>query len=287
MMQSVEQLQSRNATSSELSSAKRSMAKIRKEIAAFHDLRRKNNEIAAGLRVTPLGMEMARSVIRENRDLNLEQQAVSSLRQFLSIVHGREPNAQEMRTISPVMEERLSMGAWPAVIAVGLATAGMSTYQIFSHLRDQEERIFLQTASPIERLMYLTQKNIKALAVLGTIGAGGYLWYKHTEIDAIAHGEEPPGVVEAIMGKMRSLLGKDEAEEEEEEPKKESGPKKNPGKIEAEKLYKMMSDEEKDRFRKMLTEEEGDGEEYEDEEIEEIDFDELDNLRRRQRSAKQ
>jgi len=205
------------------------MAKIRKEIRKFHDLRRRNNEIAAGMRPATMMPDKAREIIRSYRDPAMDQQAVQQLKDYLTIVHGRTPSQQEMRNGgSEAIEERLAMGIWPAVVAVGIATAGLSVHEIFSHLRAQEERIFMETAPPLDRFLYGAQKNLKWIAVASVAGAGGYIYYKHSKEQEerraemrLLHGVEPEkeqGLLDKIKGVFKKNAEEEFEFEEEEEP---------------------------------------------------------------------
>jgi hypothetical protein len=164
------------------------LRKVRKEIAKFHDIRRRNNEVAAGLRMGSVPPDQARQIIVQGRDAEKERQAVEQLRQLITIIHGRSPTKEEMQIgIPDGFEAGLGAIQIPAVVAVGLASAGAGVFSVFSYLRAREETIQHQTATPMERLMNAAANNVWAIAAAGAVGLGAVMYFKGKEV-----GEKEP-----------------------------------------------------------------------------------------------
>jgi hypothetical protein len=118
-----------------------------------------------------------------NRDPDREREAVEKLRQLIGIVLGREPTAEEMRQGLPEgFESSLSMGLWPQVVAVGVASSAVGVYSVFNYLTTREETIQLQTATPTERLMNAAANNIWAIAAAGAVGVGALMYYRGKQV---------------------------------------------------------------------------------------------------------
>jgi hypothetical protein len=167
------------ASPAEVAAAQRVLKKVRKQIARFHNVRRRNNEVAAGLRQGAVMPDQARQIIAMNRDPDKEREAVDKLRQLIGIVLGREPTAEEMRQGVPEgFEASLGMGLWPQVVAVGVASTAAGVYSVFNYLTTREETIQLQTATPTERLMNAAANNVWAIAAVGAVGLGALMYYR-------------------------------------------------------------------------------------------------------------
>lgn len=170
------------ASPQQIAAAQQVLKKVRKEIAKFHDIRRRNNEVAAGLRPGSVSPQEAREIIRINRDPAREREAVDRLRQLIGIVLGRDPTSEEMREGLPEgFEASLGMGVWPQVIAVGVAATATGVYSVFNYLSSREETIQLQTATPTERLLNAAANNIWAIAAAGAVGVGALMYFKGKE----------------------------------------------------------------------------------------------------------
>jgi len=165
------------AASTDVANAQQILKQVRREIAAFHNLRRRNNEVAAGLRMGLVPPMQARQIMAQLREPQKEQEAVAMLRQLIGILAGREPTRQEVQAGLPPGIEN-SLGAWPAVVVTGVAATGASVYSIFSYLRAREENIFQQTANPAERMMRRVTDNIWSITALGAVGVLGYMYWK-------------------------------------------------------------------------------------------------------------
>jgi hypothetical protein len=170
------------ATPQQIAAAQQVLRKVRKEIAKFHEIRRRNNEVAAGLRQGSVPPDQARQIILQGRDPSKERQAVEQLRQLITIIHGRPPTKEEMQIGIPEGFEA-GMGAIqiPAVVAIGLASAGAGVFSVFSYLRAREETIQHQTATPMERMMNAAANNIWAIAAAGAVGLGAVMYFKGKE----------------------------------------------------------------------------------------------------------
>lgn len=167
------------ASPAEVAAAQRLLKKVRKQIARFHNVRRRNNEVAAGLRQGAVVPDQARQIIALNRDPDKEREAVEKLRQLIGIALGREPSSEEMRQGLPEgFEASLGMGLWPQVVAIGVASSAVGVYSVFNYLTMREETIQLQTATPTERLLNSAANNVWALAAAGAVGIGALMYYR-------------------------------------------------------------------------------------------------------------
>jgi hypothetical protein len=215
--QPAQQVEDRMATPAEVAEAQRMMVAIRKLIAQFHETRRRNNEIAAGLRRARVTPDQARMILEQTRDAQLENQAVDALRQYLSILHGREPSRQEMQHGIPNgAEQQLGMGIWPYVVMVGLGAAGSSVYSYFQAVAERERTAQMAMETPIDRVLRLARENTTALTIAGALGLGAY-WYhqKHREAPRPKkreeaekeEGEEPKENPASITERLKAAFG--------------------------------------------------------------------------------
>lgn len=187
------QVEDRMASPAEVAEAQRMMVAIRKLIARFHETRRRNNEMAAGLRRAKVTPDQARMILAQTRDPQLENQAVDALRQYLSVLHGREPSRQEMQHGIPNgTEEQLGLGVWPYVVMVGLGAAGTSVYSYFQAAAERERTAQMAMETPIDRVLRLARENTTALTVAGALGVGAY-WYHQRQKGAPAPSEDEAG----------------------------------------------------------------------------------------------
>jgi hypothetical protein len=258
------QVEDRTASPAEVAEAQRMMVAIRKLIAQFHETRRRNNEIAAGLRRARVTPDQARMVLAQTRDPQLEAQAVDALRQYLSILHGREPSRQEMQYGIPTgAEQQLGMGVWPYVVMVGLGAAGTSVYSYFQAVAERERTAQMAMETPIDRVMRLARENTTALTIAGALGIGAY-WYhtKHKgaprpDADEGEETEEPKKNPASITDRIKAAFAD-----------KREVAKKNPNVF----FRYDLEDFDADTLRKMAehleTAAEGRGDEDEDEEVE-------------------
>lgn len=170
----------RVASAGEAANAVRVVSDARKAISKFHELRRRNNEIAAGMRAGALPPEEVRKILAIHRSEDMERKGVAALRRLIRIILGREPTKQEMQgAIPPGFEQSLSMGAWPVVVTTGLVAAGSAVHSIFSYLSTQEENIAMQIMAPADKILYLAKQHVWAIAATGAVGVAGYLYWKH------------------------------------------------------------------------------------------------------------
>jgi hypothetical protein len=182
----------RVASPGEVANAQRVVRDARRAIAQFHELRRRNNEIAAGMRMGAISPDEVRKVMALHRSEDMERKGVGALRRLIRIVLGREPTKQEMQmSLPPGFEESLGMGAWPVVVTTGLVAAGAAVHSIFSYLSTQEENIALQIMTPTERMLYQIRQNLWAVAAVGAVGLAGYLYWKHEHKKSAPAKSEP------------------------------------------------------------------------------------------------
>jgi len=169
----------RVASPGEAANAQRVVRDARNAISRFHELRRRNNAISAGMRRGSLPPDEVRKIMALHRSEDMERKGVAALRRLIRIILGREPTKQEVQGLLPQgFEESLSMGSWPVVVTTGLVAAGAAVHSIFSYLATQEENIALQIMLPAERLLYRAQQNIWAIAAICAVGAAGYMYWR-------------------------------------------------------------------------------------------------------------
>lgn len=241
------------ATPQQIAATQQVLRKVRKEIAKFHEIRRRNNEVAAGLRRGSVPPDQARQIIMQGRDAEKEREAVEQLRQLITIIHGRPPTKEEMQVgIPDGFEAGMGLIQIPAVVAIGLASAGAGVYSVFSYLRAREETIQHQTATPMERLMNAASRNIWAIAAAGTVGVGAVMYFKGKEV-----GEQKP--IKQLSSLAERLGTSGELEE-------------NPAET-IKGWMKSLGDGDKRKLAAFLVEESDDEEEYEPEEEEELPAD--------------
>jgi hypothetical protein len=249
--------------------------KVRDVIARFHRIRRQNNERAAGLRASMIHPQQVQAMLRSTRNADTEAQAVEALKQFITLLGGREPTKEEMQQGIPEgYEDRLDatgmgFGIPLAIVAVALA-AGGGVYSYFNYLTTVEEGNQQRTATPLERVLQALSDNVWGVAAVGAIVLGGAIYIqsskstserRKSEIEryraagkalekSLKDVEKNPG--ESIINKAKNLVQN-----------VIFPPEKNPDLSPAEKLaaqVENLSEDEKDRFFSIV-----DGEESEDE----------------------
>jgi len=255
------------ATPQQVADMQETIRQVRTTIARFHDLRRKNNERAAGLRAAKLIPQQVQQVLTTNRKPRDEQVAVEQLRQFLRILRGQEPTPQDMRNGIPEgMEDQLGLIQIPAAIAISIASVGAGVVSVFTYLSDVEETNQRQTATPIELVLQALSDNIWAVAAAGAIGLGGYVYYKSKKSDEEEHRrqiEKIEAMGKAVGGEMRAELKSNPDDEDESFIDKAKGvvqnvlfpPEKNPGLTPGEQLihkFEALTEEERERFKSIL-----------------------------------
>lgn len=223
----------RMASPQEIADAKLMLEKVRNIVAQFHEIRRKNNERVAGLRPSVMPLGQLQQFVRQQRDPQMEERAVAALRQLISVIHGRDPTRQEIQEGIPNgFEESLGLGAWPALVAVTLASSGAVVYSYFSYLRATEETIQLQSATPFERAVNAISNNIWGIAAVAGAGVFGYYLYQR---------RQPEGQI------IRKRVTEIPYEEEEvEEVKRLPARRKNPKKNTSKEMLETVSEEEEE-----------------------------------------
>jgi hypothetical protein len=170
-----------DATPAQIAEAQRLVKLIRENIKKFHDVRRRNNERAAGMRPAMVHPLQVRQVIAQQRDAKAEQQAVESLKNLISIIVGGEPTKEQVQAgIPDNLEGQLGMGLWPAIILTGLVAVAVPTSAIFVYLTEREVTVQTLTATPFERVLNALSDNIYAVALLGAIGGGVAIYFAST-----------------------------------------------------------------------------------------------------------
>jgi hypothetical protein len=262
------------ASPQQIAAAQQVLRKVRKEIAKFHEIRRRNNEVAAGLRQGSVPPDQARQLILQGRDPEKEREAVEQLRQLITIIHGRPPTKEEMQVgIPDGFENGMGIIQVPAVVAIGLASAGAGVYSVFSYLRAREETIQHQTATPMERLMNAASRNIWAIAAAGAVGVGALMYFKGKEV-----GEQKP--IQQLSSLAERLGTKSELEENPAETIKgwmkslKDGDKRKLAAFLVEEAEEEDEPEDEEELPEGAEEEEAEGEEEVEEEAEEESEDE-------------
>lgn len=170
-----------DATPAQIAEAQRQIKLIRDKIKEFHDIRRMNNERAAGMRPAMVHPLQVRQVIQQQRDPQAEQRAVESLRNLIGIIVGGDPTKEQIQAGIPVdLEGKLGMGFWPAIILTGMIAVALPTYEVFSYLTEREHTVQIQTATPFERILKALTDNIYAVALVGAIGGGVAIYFAST-----------------------------------------------------------------------------------------------------------
>jgi hypothetical protein len=166
------------ASDQQVAQAQKTLARLRKEIARFHRLRRQNNEVIAGLRPGIITPDQAQMIAVNQRDPGMEQRAVDSLRTVIKTIAGHEPTAEEMAALIPEGAED-SLGWFPvaAAVAIGLASAGGAAISYFRYLSDREETIQEQTRGPVISALDRLASNTWALVGLAAIGTGLFVYW--------------------------------------------------------------------------------------------------------------
>lgn len=170
------------ATPTQVAEMRAMVKKVRDIIARFHKIRRQNNERAAGLRASMVHPQQVQAMLRSTRNSDTEAQAVESLRQFITLLGGREPTREEMQQGIPEdYEDRLAMTGIPFAIAAVAIAAGGSVYSYFKYLNTVEEGNQQRTATPLERLLQALSDNIWGVAAVGAIVLGGAIYVQSTK----------------------------------------------------------------------------------------------------------
>lgn len=259
------------ATPAQVAEMRAMVKKVRDIIARFHKIRRQNNERAAGLRASMVHPQQVQEMLRSTRNSDTEAQAVESLRQFITLLGGREPTREEMQQGIPEgYEDRLAMTGIPFAVAAVAIAAGGSVYSYFKYLNTVEEGNQQRTATPLERLLQALSDNIWGVAAVGAIVLGGAIYVqsakstserRKAEIERYrAAGkaldkslkETSGGSSESIIDKAKNLVQN-----------AIFPPEKNPDLSPAEKLAKQvenLSEDEQDRFFSLVDGEESEGE---------------------------
>ena len=259
------------ATPAQVAEMRTMVKNVRDIIARFHRIQRQNNERAAGLRASMVHPQQVQELLRSTRNSDTEAQAVEALRQFITLLGGREPTREEMQQGIPEgYEDRLAMTGIPFAIAAVAIAAGGSVYSYFKYLNTVEEGNQQRTATPLERLLQALSDNIWGVAAVGAIVLGGAIYVQSTKSTS----ERRKAEIERYRAAGKAL------DKSLKETSKDSGesiidkakslvqnvifpPEKNPDLSPAEKLAKQvenLSEDEQDKFFSLV-----DGEESEDE----------------------
>lgn len=259
------------ATPAQVAEMRTMVKNVRDIIARFHRIRRQNNERAAGLRASMVHPQQVQELLRSTRNSDTEAQAVEALRQFITLLGGREPTREEMQQGIPEgYEDRLAMTGIPFAIAAVAIAAGGSVYSYFKYLNTVEEGNQQRTATPLERLLQALSDNIWGVAAVGAIVLGGAIYVQSTKSTS----ERRKAEIERYKAAGKAL------DKSLKETSKDSGesiidkakslvqnvifpPEKNPNLSPAEKLAKQvenLGEDEQDKFFSLV-----DGEESEDE----------------------
>ena len=252
------------ATAAQVAEMRAMIKKVRDAIARFHTIRRHNNERSAGLRASMVHPAQVQQMLRSTRNSQVEAQAVESLRQFITLLNGREPTQQEMQQGIPEgYEDRLGFVAVPIAVAAVALSLGGSVVSYFYYLTTIEEGNQQRTATPLERLLQTLSDNVWGVAAVGAIALGGAIYIqtsrstserRKAEIERyraagkaldksmreVEKAAGSGGIGEKVKGLVKNVL---------------FPPAKNPDLSPAEKLasqYESLSEGERDKFSRIL-----------------------------------
>lgn len=191
--------------------ARRFLTELRKSINRFHTARLSTNAAIAGTAPNRKGLppwEVAQKV-RELRDTERTNQAVSDLRDLLTLMYGRQPTENELEAGPPGGE---ALGVWviPGSVVALAAIAGgaWSLAGLFNYLTERELRIQSELGIRNTSVWDTIVDWAPTAAVVAGAGVAGFLlWrkYRGRAPDKESLTEREPVYVEQI-------------EEEEEEP---------------------------------------------------------------------
>ena len=275
---------SREMTPAEVRQLQDTIRNVRKVIARFHATRRKNNERMAGLRASIVWPQQAQEIAQRTREPVVEQQAVETLRQFLRVLRGHEPNRQEMQEGIPNgIEDQVAMGGIPLAVGAVAIALGTSVYSVFNYLGNHEQMIAQQTATPLERGLTLLSENIWGLAAVGVVVGGVYIYHRSQSAGDRKHKRELEKIRE--MGEVTKGIKLNPSHKMDDEEIEEESffskakefvrnglfPEEKREGSEAKKLmenFERLSEEEQARFAEMMSGEYEDSEEEDEEESE-------------------
>lgn len=264
------------ATSAQIAEMRSTIKKVRDVIARFHKIRRHNNERAAGLRSSMVHPQQVQAMLRSSRNPEVEAQAVESLRQFITVLGGREPTRDEMQQGIPEgYEDRVAMSGIPFAIAMVAVAAGGSVYSYFNYLTTVEEGNQQQTATPLERGLQALSDNIWGVAAVGAVVLGGAIYIQSTRSTSERRKAEVEKYKAAGKALSKSLKDVEKNPDESIIDKAKNfvqnaifPPGKNPDMSPAEKLAAQvegLSEDEQDKFYSIVDGEESESEDGHDE----------------------
>jgi hypothetical protein len=265
------------ASPAQIAEMRSTIKKVRDVIARFHKIRRQNNERAAGLRSSMVHPQQVQAMLRSSRNPETEAQAVEALRQFITVLGGREPTRDEMQQGIPEgYEDRIAMSGIPFAIAMVAVAAGGSVYSYFNYLTTVEEGNQQQTATPLERGLQALSDNIWGVAAVGAVVLGGAIYIQSTRSTSERRKAEVEKYKAAGKALSKSLKEVEKNPDESIIDKAKNfvqnaifPPGKNPDMSPAEKLAAQvegLSEDEQDRFYSIVDGEESESESDEHEE---------------------
>ena len=265
------------ATPAQVAEMRTMIKKVRDVIARFHRIRRQNNERAAGLRASMVHPQQVQEMLKSTRNSDNEAQAVEALRQFITVLGGREPTREEMQQGIPEgYEDRLAttgmgVGIPLAIVAVAIA-AGGSVYSYFNYMTTVEEGNQQRTATPLERGLQALSDNIWGVAAVGAIVLGGAIYIQSTRSTSERRKAEIEKYKAAGKALDKAMKGTEETSFIDKAKSLVQNtifpPEKNPDLSPAEKLAKQvenLSEHEQDRFFSLVDGEDSDDESEEHE----------------------
>jgi hypothetical protein len=264
------------ASPAQIAEMRTTIKKVRDIIARFHKIRRQNNERAAGLRASMVHPQQVQAMLRSSRNPETEAQAVEALKQFITVLGGREPTRDEMQQGIPEgYEDRLAMSGIPFAIAMVALAVGGSVYSYFNYLTTVEVGNQQQTATPLERGLQALSDNIWGVAAVGAIALGGAIYIQSSRSTSERRKAEVEKYKAAGKALSKSLKEVEKNPDESIIDKAKNlvqnvifPPDRNPDLSPAEKLaaqVENLSEDEQDRFFSLVDGEESDDESEEHE----------------------
>jgi len=161
--------------------AKRNLTELRKAINRFQTARLSTNAAIAGTAANKKGLppwEIARKV-RELRDVDMTNRAVSDLRDLMTLLYGRQPTESELEAGPPDGE---ALGVWviPGSVIALTAIAGGSwaLSGLFDYLTQRELRIQAELGIRNTSLWDTLLGYAPKAAMVGGVGVGAYLLWR-------------------------------------------------------------------------------------------------------------
>jgi len=161
--------------------AKHNLTELRKAINRFQSARLSTNAAIAGTAPNKKGLppwEIARKV-RELRDADMTNRAVSDLRDLMTLLYGRQPSESELEAGPPDGE---ALGVWVipgSVIAItAIAGGSWSLSGLFDYLTQREIRIQSELGIRNTSLWDTVAGWAPTAAVVGGVGVGAFLLWR-------------------------------------------------------------------------------------------------------------